>query len=164
MRDVPPNQSIFFRRFRSAGSSPRCATQSWLPAGSRIFGARNGSAAAKGASIFMRSTSRRDAAAALCGTGLVANPFVSALSLPRDHIATKVAHQGEARKECLRRAYDKAWRMLRDSGQPPIIEEIIAKRVIDLASPRLRITAARSESGFRWAERIGQDADTSKSI
>ena len=82
MRDVPPNQSIFFRRFRSAGSSPRCATQSWLPAGSRIFGARNGSAAAKGASIFMRSTSRRDAAAALCGTGLVANPFVSALSLP----------------------------------------------------------------------------------
>jgi hypothetical protein len=25
--------------------------------------------------------------------------------------------------------------MLRDSGQPPIIEEIIAKRVIDLASP-----------------------------
>ena len=93
----------------------------------------------------MRSTSRRDAAA-LSGTSLV-------------------AHQGEARKECLRRAYDKAWRMLRDSGhQPPIIEEIIAKRVIDLASPRLRITAARSESGFRWAERIGQDADTSKSI
>jgi hypothetical protein len=92
----------------------------------------------------MRSTSRRDAAP-LSGTSLV-------------------AHQGEARKECLRRAYDKAWRMLRDSGQPPIIEEIIAKRVIDLASPRLRITAARSESGFRWAERIGQDADTSKSI
>ena len=85
MRDVPPNQSIFSRRFplsAAARSSPRCATQSWLPAGSRIFGARNGSAAAKGASIFMRSTSRRDAAAALCGTSLVANPFVSALSLP----------------------------------------------------------------------------------
>ena len=84
MRDVPPNQSIFSRRFRSAGRSIQSTVRytELAPGRFKNIWRTDGSAAAKGASIFMRSTSRRDAAAALCGTGLVANPFVSALSLP----------------------------------------------------------------------------------
>ena len=66
---------------RAARSSPRCATQSWLPAGSRIFGARHGSAAARERqySCDPRPAEMRRRLAA---TSLVANPFVSALSLP----------------------------------------------------------------------------------
>jgi hypothetical protein len=39
----------------------------------------------------------------------------------------------EAATEAMGLAYDKARRMLHDKGQPGIVQEIIAKRIIDIA-------------------------------
>jgi hypothetical protein len=47
----------------------------------------------------------------------------------------------DAATEAMCMAYDKARRMLHDRGQPSVIQEIIAKRIIDLGSqwcPRSR--------------------------